>query len=103
MYIGGVDAKGYHHLLWEVVDNSGGKAKGTGTEMFFHPDPEIFGPKLHFDADLIREVLEAKTYLHKGLKVLFKDETSGKIHEFSHEGGITDYLSKIVADRGKPA
>src|SRR5512137_2370432 len=22
MYIGGVDARGYHHLLWEVVDNS---------------------------------------------------------------------------------
>src|SRR5579884_1223667 len=22
MYIGGVDAKGYHHLLWEIVDNS---------------------------------------------------------------------------------
>src|SRR6266446_3441384 len=22
MYIGGVDASGYHHLLWEVLDNS---------------------------------------------------------------------------------
>src|SRR5207237_260124 len=22
MYIGGLDSKGYHHLLWEVVDNS---------------------------------------------------------------------------------
>src|SRR5881392_3679207 len=22
MYIGGVDARGYHHLLWEIVDNS---------------------------------------------------------------------------------
>src|ERR1700722_17506957 len=22
MYIGGVDAKGYHHLLWEIVDNA---------------------------------------------------------------------------------
>ena len=22
MYIGGTDAKGYHHLLWEIVDNS---------------------------------------------------------------------------------
>ena len=21
MYIGGTDAKGYHHLLWEIVDN----------------------------------------------------------------------------------
>src|SRR3954465_15961634 len=22
MYIGGTDASGYHHLLWEIVDNS---------------------------------------------------------------------------------
>ncbi|HZS37585.1 MAG TPA: ATP-binding protein, partial [Polyangia bacterium] len=22
MYIGGVDARGFHHLLWEIVDNS---------------------------------------------------------------------------------
>ncbi|TPW00773.1 MAG: DNA topoisomerase, partial [Alphaproteobacteria bacterium] len=22
MYIGGVDARGYHHLLWEIVDNA---------------------------------------------------------------------------------
>src|ERR1700737_5589929 len=22
MYIGGVDASGYHHLLWEILDNS---------------------------------------------------------------------------------
>jgi DNA gyrase subunit B/topoisomerase-4 subunit B len=78
-----------------------GKAKGTGTEMFFQPDPEIFGTKLKFDPALIREVLEAKTYLHRGLKVTFVDQTQGQTHEFSHEGGIADYLAKIVADRGK--
>src|SRR3954452_22881438 len=22
MYIGGIDARGYHHLLWEIVDNA---------------------------------------------------------------------------------
>src|ERR1700722_10063925 len=22
MYIGGVDSRGYHHLLWEIIDNS---------------------------------------------------------------------------------
>ena len=22
MYIGGTDASGYHHLLWEILDNS---------------------------------------------------------------------------------
>src|SRR5512134_972332 len=36
-----------------------GKTRGTGTEIFFSPDPEIFGPKLSFDSAMLREVLEA--------------------------------------------
>jgi DNA gyrase/topoisomerase IV subunit B len=78
-----------------------GRAKGHGTEIEFRPDEEIFGPKIHFDPKLIKEVLEAKTYLHKGLKVTFVDQTTGETHEFSHEGGIADYLIKIVGERGK--
>src|SRR4051812_7657092 len=185
MYIGGVDAKGYHHLLWEIVDNSidevingnadhievtlskgsrtatvtdngrgipidvmpklkkpalevilttlhsGGKfdqgnyihsgglhgvgssvvnalsseliaqvrrdgkhhaqtfskglatsklkaegnARGTGTSITFTPDAEIFGLKQKFDVELIRDRLEAKSYLHRGMIVVFRDET----------------------------
>ena len=34
MYIGGVDARGFHHLLWEIVDNSVDEAiAGFGTEL----------------------------------------------------------------------
>src|SRR5215468_12212209 len=80
---------------------SAGKAKGHGTEVTFKPDEEIFGAKIHFDPKLIKEVLEAKTYLHKGLRVTFRDQTSGETHEFSHEGGIADYLAKVVGERGK--
>ncbi len=42
-----------------------GPARGTGTTITFEPDPEIFGEKLQFDAELIRERLEAKSYLHR--------------------------------------
>src|SRR6266542_1672988 len=52
-----------------------GNARGTGTTITFHPDDEVFGGKLHFDADLIAERLEAKSYLHGGLEILFVDET----------------------------
>mgnify|MGYP003344278026 FL=1 len=34
-----------------------GPARGTGTTVYFHPDPTIF-PKIDFDAALIRERLE---------------------------------------------
>ena len=210
MYIGGTDAKGYHHLLWEIVDNSvdevingygahiqvtlhrdlhsvtvgddgrgipvdvkkefkksalelvlttlhaGGKfssgqyqfsgglhgvgssvvnalseeliatikrdgaewpqsyqrgkptskvvkgaaARGTGTTIFFRPDAEIFG-KQAFDPATVRFRLDTKAYLHKGLKITFRDEAAGTTEVFEHAGGIADFLTKVVSDRAK--
>jgi DNA gyrase subunit B/topoisomerase-4 subunit B len=79
-----------------------GKAKGHGTNTWFKPDSDIFGAKLHFDTAEIRDRLEAKTYLHKGLNVIYKDEQTGEKFEYAHSGGITDFLQKIVTERGKP-
>ncbi len=212
MYIGGVDVRGYHHLLWEIVDNSvdeainghakkievsidkdrkgatvvddgrgipvdihpkfkkpalelilctlhaGGKFDGDsykvsgglhgvgssvvnalsveltatvrrdgeehrqsfargvatgkikvlgetrlhGTSIHFRADPQIFGEKAQFDLETVRERLEAKSYLHKGLRITLIDEATGAKEEFNHPGGINDYLAKLVR-AGRPA
>jgi DNA gyrase subunit B len=75
-----------------------GAARGTGTTVYFHPDPTIF-PKIEFDAAIIRERLEIASYLHRSVKVLFDDETSGTKVVFQHDEGIVAYLKKIVTDR----
>jgi DNA gyrase subunit B/topoisomerase-4 subunit B len=77
-----------------------GAARGTGTSITFRPDPEIFG-KQGFSAETIRFRLDAKAFLHKGLEIVFVDEAAGTKETFSHAGGIADFLTKIVADRGK--
>jgi len=66
-----------------------GAAKGTGTTVFFHPDPTIF-PKIDFNADTIRDRLEIASYLHRGVKVNFSDEANGKKETFFHQEGILD-------------
>jgi len=76
-----------------------GPARGTGTTVYFHPDAAIF-PKIEFDPQVIKDRLEVASYLHKGLKVTFHDETSKEKSVFEHSEGIVDYLKKIVADRG---
>ena len=78
-----------------------GNAKGTGTSVYFRPDPKIFGKTIQFDPDLLQDSLDAKAYLHKGLKLTFKDGTTGQTHHFHHEQGIQEYLQKLVGDRGK--
>ncbi|MEZ4228061.1 MAG: DNA topoisomerase IV subunit B [Polyangiaceae bacterium] len=76
-----------------------GKARGTGTTVYFHPDPRIF-PRIDFNPDTIRERLEVASYLHKGLKVTFVDEKAGTSQTFKHDEGIADYLKKITKTRG---
>jgi DNA gyrase subunit B/topoisomerase-4 subunit B len=80
-----------------------GNARGSGTTITFTPDPEIFGAKLKFDAELIKERLESKSYLHKGLEILFTDETASPKADFTyrHDGGIAEYIQKLIQDRGK--
>ena len=74
-----------------------------GTTIHFRPDPEIFGSKLCFDPKTVRERLEAKSYLHSGLRIVFKDPAGNHREELFHPGGLVEYLGAIVSQRGKPA
>ncbi len=94
--------------LWEMRFKQGkpvgplkklGAARGTGTKIYFHPDAAIF-PKIEFDAATIRDRLEVASYLHKGVKVVFEDETQKQKHVFEHAQGILEYLKRIVGERG---
>jgi DNA gyrase subunit B len=79
-----------------------GPARGTGTTVFFRPDPQIF-PKTEFDAALIRERLEIASYLHKGVKINFENEAATgdqpRRETFQHDEGIAAYLAKLLKDR----
>ncbi len=81
----------------------GGKTSKRGTSIHFRPDTDIFGKREAFDSKRVAERLEAKTYLHRGLKIVFVDEKTGERQEFEHPGGIVDFLDKLVVERGKPA
>lgn len=76
-----------------------GPARGTGTWVHFQPDPTIF-PRTEFDAATIRDRLEIASFLHRGVKIRFTDESTGKEEVFRHEAGILDYLKKVVGERG---
>jgi DNA gyrase subunit B len=76
-----------------------GAARGTGTTVYFAPDPKIF-PRTDFNPDTIRERLEVISFLHRGVKVTFEEESTGKKESFHHPDGINDYLAKILATRG---
>jgi DNA gyrase subunit B len=76
-----------------------GPARGTGTTVFFRPDPTIF-PKIEFDPAVIRERLEVASYLHKGVRIVFDNEADGNKEVFEHSEGLVAFLQKIVKERG---
>jgi len=72
-----------------------GEARGTGTRITFTPDEATFeDPTL--DPERIRADLEVKTYLHPGLRAVFKDELNKQRHILHHEGGLADYLEALL-------
>ena len=75
-----------------------GAARGTGTTIFFRPDPTIF-PKIQFHSDLLAERLEIISYLHRGLKVTFEDKSQKTKVVHQHKDGLSDYLGFLISER----
>jgi DNA gyrase subunit B/topoisomerase-4 subunit B len=104
--IANVKRDGYH---WEQSFSRGkptgklkknGKARGSGTSITFTADPQIF-PKITLNPEVIRERLETRSYLHRGLTLVFEDERQGTSETFHHPEGIAEYIRKLIDDRKK--
>ncbi len=75
--------------------------RGHGTTIYFEPDETIF-KTTKFNAEEIRTHLEDMSYIHSGLKIIFKNELTGETHDLAHPGGIPEYLQKLIKDGEKP-
>ncbi len=75
-----------------------GPGKGTGTEITFLPDPQIFpDPKL--DAKRIAGRLLETSYLHRGLRLTFRDEATGAQEDWKQQRGLPDYFDAVAGER----
>jgi DNA gyrase subunit B/topoisomerase-4 subunit B len=79
-----------------------GPARGSGTSITFTADAQIF-PKTTFNPAVIRERLEARSFLHRGLVLVFENEVEKETETFHHDRGIAEYIEKLIAGGGKRA
>src|SRR3990170_3065013 len=96
-------------LVWEQTFSRGkavsglrraGAASDTGTTITFRPDPSIF-PSVAFDPATIARRLEQASYLHKGLRLSFRDRTTGSETTYYHAEGLRAYLETLVRKQGQ--
>lgn len=73
----------------EIIDSCG--KRNTGTSARFLPNPGYFDSH-KFSVSRLCHVLRAKAVLCPGLKVSFKDESSGEKQDWYYEDGLQDYL-----------
>jgi len=70
-----------------------GKAKGTGTTIWFKPDSQIF-TVLDFSWTTLADRLRQLAYLNKGVRITLKDEREAKPAEetFHAKGGLVEFV-----------
>lgn len=83
------------------LEKVGSVQNRRGTKVTFHPDPEIFGPKLRFKPSWLHSMARSKAYLFSGVEVRWKCDPSllppdSKIkaeESFRFPSGLLDFLT----------
>jgi DNA gyrase subunit B len=71
-----------------------GTTDRNGTKVTFLPDGEIFS-SIEFSYDTLSQRLRELSFLNAGLRILVRDERSGKEHDFCYEGGIVSFVEHL--------
>lgn len=71
-----------------------GESEGTGTEIIFYPDPEIF-EVTEFDANTLKQRFREMAFLTAGVRFSFVDDRNHTQEEFYYEGGIEEFVKYL--------
>jgi topoisomerase IV subunit B len=87
------------------LESVGGTPNRRGTSVAFTPDPEIFGPEMHFKPARLYKLARSKAYLFAGVEIRWKcspelisDETPAEA-VFQFPGGLADHLREQLGGR----
>ncbi|HEX5564419.1 MAG TPA: DNA topoisomerase IV subunit B, partial [Sporosarcina sp.] len=75
-----------------------GTTKETGTLIRFKPDPTIFST-VKYQYETLSERLRESAFLLKGLKIVLKEEATGKEDIFHYESGIEAFVSYLNEEK----